>query len=295
MRGRRRAVNEQRLGRAADAGAPHLGVDDDPQRFVEVGGPVDIDVHDPLEMGEDRHPRLALHPVDEALAAARHDDVERSAEPLQHLPDRRARGEWRARNRRLGQTGLLEAGDEAGMDRGRRMETVRSAAQHHGVAALEAERARVRRHVRPALVDDADDAERRRDPLDHEAVGAREGREHAADRIGQGGDLLEAPRDRFDAGLVERETVEKGRRQSLSLAVGEIARVGGENVGRSFAQSPRGGLERPVLLLGRRVGEHARGGARLPADGAHRRADIRFGLEDLDGGGHGPFLETAPE
>jgi hypothetical protein len=181
------------------------------------------------------------------------------------------------------------------MDCGRRMETVRSAAQHHGVAALEAERARIRRHVRPALVNDPDDAERRRNPLDQEAVGADDGREHASHRIGQGRDLLEAPGDRFNAGFGQRETVEKRRRQPPGLAVGEIARVGLEDAGRSVAHSPRRGLERPVLLTGRGVGEHARGGAGLPADGAHRGANLRFGLEDLSGGGHGRFLETAPE
>ena len=42
-------------------------------RLGEVGGPVDVDVHDPLEMREDRHPRLGLHPADQPLAAARHD------------------------------------------------------------------------------------------------------------------------------------------------------------------------------------------------------------------------------
>ena len=70
--------------------------------------PVDVDMHDPLEMGEDGNPRLALHPLDEALAATRHDDVERPAKTLQHLADRGARGEGRARNRRLGQARLLQ-------------------------------------------------------------------------------------------------------------------------------------------------------------------------------------------
>ena len=73
------AVDQQRLGGAADAGAAHLRIDDDRDRLVEVGGAVDVDVHEAFEMGEDGHPRLALHALDQALAAARHDDVERSA------------------------------------------------------------------------------------------------------------------------------------------------------------------------------------------------------------------------
>ena len=67
------AVDQQAFRRAADAGAAGLGVQDHPPRLREVGGPVDVDVHDALEMGEDRDPRLGLHPADEALAAARHD------------------------------------------------------------------------------------------------------------------------------------------------------------------------------------------------------------------------------
>ena len=37
MRRRDRAIDQQRLGRAADAGAPHLGVEHDRLRHLEVG------------------------------------------------------------------------------------------------------------------------------------------------------------------------------------------------------------------------------------------------------------------
>ena len=39
-----RAVDEQRLGRVADAGALGLGVDDDPDRHLEIGRGIDVDV-----------------------------------------------------------------------------------------------------------------------------------------------------------------------------------------------------------------------------------------------------------
>ena len=51
------------------------------------GGAVDIDVVDAFEMGEDRHARLVLDARDQALAAARHDDVDRSGEPGEHQAD----------------------------------------------------------------------------------------------------------------------------------------------------------------------------------------------------------------
>ena len=170
------------------------------------------------------------------------------------------------------------------------METVRAAAQHHGVAALQAQGARVRRDVRPALIDDPDDAEGRRHPLDDETVGTGESRENPPDRIRKRGDLLDAARDRLDAAGIEGETVQEGGVEPVRLAVGEIARVCGENVGRAFAQGPRGGHQRTVLPLRRRVGERARRRARLGADGAHSGTDFCFGLEHLSGDGHGKIL-----
>ena len=112
-----------------------------------------------------------------------------------------------------GRPACLEAGDEAGVDRRRGMEAVRAAAQHHRVAGLEAQRAGVGGDVGPALVDDADDAERRRDALDRQPVRPLERRQHPADRIGQGGDLLEPARHRLDALGVERQPVDERRRR----------------------------------------------------------------------------------
>eukprot|EP01035_Chromulina_nebulosa_P033072 gene33072-44262_t len=50
------------------------------------------------------------------------------------------------------------------------------------------ERAGIGRDVGTAFEDHRDDAERRRDALEAQAVGLRPGREHAPERIGQGGD-----------------------------------------------------------------------------------------------------------
>src|SRR5690606_4948750 len=80
-------VYEQRLGRAANAGPAHLGVDHHRLRHLEVGLAVDIDVVDALEMGKDRNPRLHLDAGDEALAAARDDDVDGPVEAGEHQAD----------------------------------------------------------------------------------------------------------------------------------------------------------------------------------------------------------------
>jgi hypothetical protein len=228
-------------------------------------------------MREHRYARFALHAIDEALAAARHDQVERPAEPVEHFADRLVRGERRARDRGFGKTGLDEAGDEAGVDCRRGIKAVRAAAQHHRVAALEAERARVRGDVGPAFENHSDDAERRRDALDTEPVWPLERRQNPPHRVRQGGNLLDAPGHRLDALRVERESIEKGGRQPFRASFGQIARVGGEDFGGAFSQAAGAGEQRTRLGLGGRVGDHARRGASFCADRAHRGADFGFG------------------
>ena len=153
---------------------------------------VDIDVADAFEMREDRHARLALHARDQALAAARHDDVDGAVEARQHLADGGAVGRRHELDRVLGQAGRLQALDQAGMDGARGIERIRAAAQDHGVAGLQAQRAGIGGHVGAALVDHADDAERRAHALDVQAVRPVPCGDHLADRIGQRGDRRDA-------------------------------------------------------------------------------------------------------
>jgi hypothetical protein len=60
MRRKNAAVDQQRLGRSADAGAAHLGVQDQRARFGEIGPRVHISVADAFEMREHGHTRLRL-------------------------------------------------------------------------------------------------------------------------------------------------------------------------------------------------------------------------------------------
>ncbi len=85
------AIDQESLGRAADAGAPHLGVEHDLPRLGRIGVAVDIGVAVAVQMGDDGDAALVLHPLDQALAAARHDDVDEVVE-AQHLADRGAVG-----------------------------------------------------------------------------------------------------------------------------------------------------------------------------------------------------------
>ena len=88
-------------------------------RHVELGRLVDVDVADAFEMREHRHPRLRLHARDQALAAARHDDVDRAVEARQHHADRGAVARRHQLDRGLGQAGRAQALGQRGMDRAR--------------------------------------------------------------------------------------------------------------------------------------------------------------------------------
>ena len=63
--------------------------------------------------------------------------------------------------------------DQAGVDGGAGEAALRAAAQDHRIGRLQAQRARIGRHVGTALVDDADDAQRHAHALDPQAVGPR--------------------------------------------------------------------------------------------------------------------------
>ena len=200
---RRGAIDQQGLGRAADAGAPQLGVHHDGLGHVERRRLVDVDVADAFEMREHRHARLALHARDQAFAAARHDDVDIAVEALQHHADRAAVAGRNQRDRGLRQIGFAQPFGQSGMDGARRAMAVGAAAQDHGVAGLQGQRAGVGGDVGPAFVDHADDAERHLDALDGHAVRPRPGFGDPADRIGKAAHHVEAFGHRLDALVVQ--------------------------------------------------------------------------------------------
>ena len=75
----------------------------------------------------------------------------------------------------------------------------RTAAQQHRVARLERQPERVDGDVGPALVDDADHAERNPLLAQLQAVGQGPAAQHLADRVGQAGDLPQPGGDAVDA------------------------------------------------------------------------------------------------
>ncbi len=271
-RGRGR-VEQHGLGSTTDTGAAELGVEHDLARHVHVGRSVHVDVAIALQVTDHRHARLLLDACDEVLASARHDDVDVVGHALEHVADGLAvlrRDQLDARQRQARRT---QAFLEAGVDGPARCRALRAAAKDHRIGGLEAQRPGVRRHVRPALVDDADHAERHADPLDAQPVRPLPLGQDAPDGIRQGRDLLQARRHRLQAARVEAQPVEQRAADAPRLRRSHVGRIGLENRGRSQADGAGRGLERGVACSCRRLREHAGGLGRGPAHVLHHRAD----------------------
>jgi hypothetical protein len=96
------------------------------------------------------------------------------------------------------------------MDRLAGAEALRAAAQDHGIAGFQTERAGIRGDVGTAFENHRDHAEWHTDALDHHAVGPLPARSDRTDRIGDVADHGEAVGDGGDAGFRQHQTVDKG-------------------------------------------------------------------------------------
>ena len=235
-----------------------------------------------VEMGEDRHAGLALDAGDEALAAARHHDIDRAIEPLEDLAHRRAVARRHELDRVARQAGGLQPLAQGGGDLGRAAEAVGAGTQDRGIAALEAERARIGGDVGPALEDHRDDAERRRDALEAQAVGLRPFGENPPDRVGQRGDAGDRLGDLVEAPAVEQQTVDEGGVLAAGPRLRQILRIGGEDGVGAAAQRVGHRDQRAVALRFRRERDAARGGAGASSEPLHEGCDIAAGLARRD-------------
>ena len=134
MRGENAAVDQQRLGRSANAGAAHFGVQHQRARFGEIGLRVHIGVADAFEMREHRHARFRLHARDQTSAAARHDQIDGAGEPGENHAHRGAIDRRDHLNGCFRQTRFTQTFRQRRMNGGRRVRRFRAAAQNRGVA-----------------------------------------------------------------------------------------------------------------------------------------------------------------
>ena len=237
MRRRAGAIDQQRLGRAADAGAAHLGVEHDRLRHLEIGGAIDIDMADAFEMREHRHARFVLHARDKALAAARHDHVDAAVKPAQHLADRGAVAGRHQLDRLFRQAGLAQALRPG--RRGSRAQERKLSEPPRRITALPA-----LRHSAPAsavtfgrlskITPMTPSGVRTRSmfrPLGRSQLGDR----RRPDRRGCGD--FDAVGHRLDARLRQRQPVEEGGRGTSGAGISDIVGIGGENRSRMSSRS----------------------------------------------------------
>jgi hypothetical protein len=149
----------------------------------------------------------------------------------------------------LGQAGAPETLDQGRMNFARGMEALGAAAQDRRAAGLEADTAGIRGHVRPGLVDDADDAERHAHALDREAIWPRPFPQHGTDGIAEGGDLLQPLGRGLDPLLVELQPVEQCAGQVLLLGRRHVARIGRQDRVAHFPHRRRRRHQRLALRL----------------------------------------------
>ena len=277
-------MHEQRLGGVADAGSLRLGVEDDVEGAVEVGGGVDVDVavavavDDVGDLGvvEDRSHQRGPAPGDQAVdvAGELHQLDGGLVRDILHEDD------GVVREARLGRPLPQQSGHRLVRSQRRRR-----APQQGGVARLEAQAAGVAGHVGPVLVDDRHHAEGHPDAGDLEAVGPPPPVEDLAHGVGQGGDVAEPPGHPGEAGLGEAEPVEGAGFHPPGGGRLDVDGVGLEDVAGALLEQVGGGQER--LVLGRRGGggQHPGGGLGPPSELCDLRVRRTIHTATLPAGG----------
>ena len=122
------------------------------------------------------------------------------------------------------------------------------AAQNDRVAALDANRRRVRRDVGPRFVDKEDHAQRHADFADLQPVRPHGRLDDFPDRIAQHGDFFQGRRDLLDPGRRQSQPVDRSVAQSETGRRRQISGVARQDVAAALAQQPGGQLE-PFIFL----------------------------------------------
>jgi hypothetical protein len=188
-----------------------------------------------------------LDQFDKTLAAARDDEVHRAVGAAQQLGHGGAVGRRNRLNRVLGQTCLGQARAHRGDDDRGRAGAVAPAAQDHGIARFQAQRAGIGCDIGPRFIDHADDADRYRHALDCQPVRALDPFEHAADRVGQSGDRFQARGHRLDAVGGKRQAVQKRGAHSARCCLQAIVGVDGDELVGAVPKRARRCAERGVF------------------------------------------------
>lgn len=204
------AVHDELFGRVAHADTLRLGVEQDRDGLGQVGGTVHVDVHVAGTGLDDGHLGVAHHGLDEARAAAGHEQVDmpsRLHERGGAFAPVRVHGVDEGRvEMQLGEHVLDDR------ERGRVGALGRVAAAQQGrVAGFDAQRHHVHGDIGTRLVDHADHTHRHAHLLQAQTVGGLEAAHDLPHRVGQRGHMAHVLGRGRDARHVEFEPVELAR------------------------------------------------------------------------------------
>ena len=223
-------MHEQRFQRVADGRPRGLAVD---QQVAAPGRDrprIDVQMADALVVLDHRHARVLGDEADQALAAARDRQVD-SVVSCSSSTIASRRGPRRASTAAVGQRLLRASASRSAAAIARlRVERLRSAAQQHRIAGLQAQRRGVGGHVRPRLVDHRDQAERYAHALDA-ACRSAASRVRVTCPTGSGSAATSRrPRAiRGECARVEAQAVEHAPSVPLARGLRHVQRVGIED------------------------------------------------------------------
>ncbi|MNM34576.1 hypothetical protein D3C81_452310 [compost metagenome] len=240
-------IDQQRFHRAADAITVSLGVERDALGFGQIGMLAHINVADTVQMLDYRNASVTADTLDQATAAARHDDID----ILRH-------GDQRADGGTVGgfdhlhhgsrQIGLSQAALDADGNGTVGMNGFGAATQDGRVAGLQAQAGGIDGHVRPGLVDNPDHAQRHAHLAD---LNARRAEAHVADRtdrVRQCSYLTQTDDHAVDARRGQRQTLKQGRLQTIGATGGQVLLIGSRQLGAGSVQRIGSSLQGAVLL-----------------------------------------------
>ncbi len=199
-------------------------------------------------MGEDRDAAFVLDPLDQRLAAARHNHIDIFGHAQQRA-HRLTVGGRRRLYRGGGRARFPQPVLQAGQDYTGGFEALGAPAQNRGVARLYAEAAGVGGDIGAGFVDHADDAQRYTHTRDFQAVGALPLGQHGADGVRQGCDLFQTARHGLDPLVVQHETVQERALHAVGLSTGDILGIGGQNLVLAGTDRRRRAVQGCVLGL----------------------------------------------
>ena len=252
------AVDEQRLGGVAHAHALGLGVDDDVERLLEIGGLMDVDMAVAGAGLDNGNERLAHAALDEPRTAAGDQQVDDTAE-FHEGAGGLAVGRLDHRDGRAGKPAVLDGVGQKLSDHRARMIGERTAAQDAGVTGTDADAGGVGRHVGASLVHHGDESQGHAHLGEVEPAVDRAVVEHTAHGVGQVSQGLKPLGHTLDTLGREQQPVEQACGRTGVTRSRHIKLVRGDDgiaaVAKRGGHGAHGGL---ALLIARRT-ERTRG------------------------------------